>query len=287
MLDLMTRATLRRAIVIGDEVDEAVLRERFPTVRLERTRDAEDPLDARSFEDAWAFDRAVDRAVDARGALAIRGSTAIVRAVLTRAQRRIERRNDASASPVFDRVLEMHAAMHDVSRPLVLADLDHALDTWQWTLRLDARASLPVQLASLLHDVERLETEAEVRIEQHATDYRGFKEAHARAGARMAEWLVLAAGVGTDDARRTAELVARSETPGTDPEVALVNDADALSFFSLNSAGYASYYGREKTALKIAYTLARMSPRAREELPAIALPADVEDLLGRELRAHA
>jgi hypothetical protein len=280
MLDRMLRRTLVEATVAERDVDLEALGRVFPTVRVRvDARERDDRLDVRALESAWAFDRAIDRAVDAHGVIHVDGNTAEVRAVLTRAQRRIERTNDASACVAFARALDAHRALHDTSRPLVLADLDHALDTWQWTLRLDADASLAAQLAALLHDVERLETEADVRIEQHAADYRGFKEAHARGGAAIAERLVLGAGASAEVAARVAELVRRSETPSDDAEVRLVNDADALSFFSLNSPGYADYYGRERTIAKIAYTLARMSPRARAELAGIALRADVRALL--------
>lgn len=225
--------------------------------------------------DAWALDRRIDVAAATDGALRLRGPAEelgrFAREVLIRAQRRAPRRNEESRGARFDRVLDAHRALHDRSRPLVRADHDHALDAWQWTLRLDRAAPAAVQLAALLHDVERLESEALVRIEQHAVDYRAFKEAHARAGARMAESFLLAVGLEAALASEVAALVAASETPDGARGVTLVNDADALSFFSLNSPGYLAYYGPEKTREKIAYTLARTSVRARAELSSIRL----------------
>lgn len=101
------------------------------------------------------------------------------RAVLTRCQRWMDRRNEASRGPLFDRVLARHREAHDLARPLVRADYNHALDTWQWLLRLAPDAGLAVQLAALLHDVERLISEAEARIEHQAGDYQTFKDGHA------------------------------------------------------------------------------------------------------------
>jgi hypothetical protein len=58
-----------------------------------------------------------------------------------------------------------------------------------------------------------------------------------------------------------------------------VNDADALSFFSLNSLGFLRYYGLPHTARKVDYTLGRMGPAARARLFPIRYPAAVEGLV--------
>src|SRR5205814_582070 len=84
----------------------------------------------------------------------------------------------------FDKVLARHCELHDMNKPLVAADFDHARDTWRWVLRLAPHASLAVQVAALFHDVERLASESEARIEHRAADYEAFKKAHAAAGAR-------------------------------------------------------------------------------------------------------
>jgi hypothetical protein len=166
-----------------------------------------------------------------------------------------------------------------VSKPLVRADYNHALDVWQWTLRLEASASLAVQLAALFHDVERLASEADARVEHLAPDYQQFKDAHARAGAAIARRVLLEAGVSSSTIDRAGLLVAEHERPSSDPEVALLNDADALSFFSLNSSGYADYFGPEPTRKKIAYTWNRMRPAARAKLASVRLREDVRQML--------
>jgi hypothetical protein len=67
------------------------------------------------------------------------------------------------------------------------------------------------------------------------------------------------------------------------PALRALNDADALSFFSLNSPGYLAYFGAARTAAKVAYTLARMSGPARRELAALRLPQLVRTELDRLL----
>jgi hypothetical protein len=239
--------------------------------------------------DFWAFDEEVDRIASRREAtLVLAGSpgweASEIAAVLTRCQRWVRRRNRASSTPFFRRVLRRFRAMFDFDQPLALADYRHALDTWQWTLRLDAEASLPLQLAALLHDVERLASETEHRIEQHAPDYGAFKNAHALEGSAMTHDFLIQQGAGRALAERTSELVRRHEQPGDDADLLLLNDADGLSFFSLNSAGYFDYFGPEATRRKIRYTLSRMRRESTERLSSLWLRRDVEAMLAEELR---
>ncbi len=256
----------------------------------------------------YALDRRLD-ALAERGsgpfAIVLRGLRGrgeelarVARQVLTRCQRWMDRRNEASRAPLFDRVLRRHRELHDLAKPLVRADYDHALDTWQWLLRLAPEAGMAEQLAALLHDVERLVSEADFRVEQRAADYQAFKQEHAARGAEMADALLAAAGCDRATRERTARLIAGHEEPpaadsrdaGDSPALSLLNDADALSFFSLNSVGYLDYYGPEQTRRKVAYTLRRLRPEARRHLAGLRLPAAVAAALaeaGSELERVA
>jgi hypothetical protein len=205
--------------------------------------------------------------------------------VVTRCQRHLAGRNAASSTPFFDALLARHRALHDLDLPLVAADHDHALDAWRWVLRLEPQAGAEVQAAALFHDVERLVSEAEVRVEQDAPDYVAFKDAHAAAGARMTAGILASLGASADFVARVAELVAGHEHPGDDPDKALLNEADALSFFSLNAPGFARYYGPEHTARKVAYTLARLGARGRQALRGIRHRADIAALIERHSAA--
>ncbi|NJK33078.1 MAG: DUF4202 domain-containing protein [Deltaproteobacteria bacterium] len=246
--------------------------------------------------DWWTFDRAIDGATDgateAKGlTILLTGAAAELPAVslelLLRCQRAIARRNQQSCSTLFDAVLECHRAIHDVSLPLVQADLAHALDVWQWLLRLAPDASLAVQLAALFHDIERLVTESERRIEQHASDYQTFKDSHAARGAELAAALLRELELADDVVDRAAWLIATHERRSDEPELALLNDADALSFFSLNSPGFADYYGPEHTRMKVAYTLNRLRPPSRRFLDHIRLRPEVRALVDESLGARS
>ena len=78
---------------------------------------------------------------------------------------------------------------------------------------------------------------------------------------------------------RAAEIIARHEEPAGDEEIALLNDADALSFFALNSSGYADYFGPAQTRRKVAWTWRRMREPARARLRTVRLRQDVASAL--------
>jgi hypothetical protein len=217
--------------------------------------------------------RVIDRAGTARAC------AAVALQVMTRYQRFLRGRNGHSRVPLFDRILALHRSLHDVRKPLVAADLDHALDTWRWALRLSAEASLALQVAALFHDVERLASESEARIEQHAADYAAFKDAHAAEGARLARAALRRVGADEPLVARVAALVATHERLDGDEEKRLLNEADALSFFSLNACGFLAYYGLAHTRRKVTYTLARLGERGRRALAEVRLRADIAALV--------
>ncbi|HEU4612531.1 MAG TPA: DUF4202 family protein [Kofleriaceae bacterium] len=235
--------------------------------------------------DFWIFDRRADDLHARRKVLHVIAPPVDVpslrREIVIRTQRLAAQRNACSGERWFTRVVEEHRRLHDLSKPLVRADLDHALDTWQWTLRLDAHAPAAVQLAALLHDIERLTSEADVRIEHLASDYQAYKDAHAAAGARFAASLFERAGVPSGIAQDACALIAAHERAGESPRLRAVNDADALSFFSFNSPGYLRYFGPEHTAKKVEYTYRRMSPSARGWLDLVRIPSAIRDQVQR------
>ncbi|HZF52033.1 MAG TPA: DUF4202 family protein [Polyangiaceae bacterium] len=239
--------------------------------------------------DLFVFDRLI-HAVEERGPFTLRldlendceaPRTAVE--ILTRYQRLLPRYNASSKTPRFARTVEAHRSLFDLSKPLVRADYDHAIDTWRWILRLDPAAGPAVQLAALFHDIERLVSESDVRIEHKAHDYHAFKNAHAKAGAELARKTLADLHWNGATLARAVELIEKHERGTGDLEMRLLNDADALSFFSLNSYGFLAYYGAAHTERKVAYTLRRMRPAAREEIRRMRLHPDVERMVGSAL----
>jgi hypothetical protein len=153
-------------------------------------------------------------------------------------------------------------------------------------VRLEPDASAAVQVAALFHDVERLASEADRRIEHEAADYDTFKRDHAE---RSAVWIAAAlSGVAPGDVViGAARLVAAGDRSqagaAADPDLALLEEADALSFFSLNSGGFLDYYGEPHTEHKIEWTLRRLGPRGRRAMPRLRLRSDVARLVDRRV----
>lgn len=203
----------------------------------------------------------------------------VAQEVITRWQHLGCRANGAWVHPWFEEALWAHRELHDLSRPLVAADYAHALDVWQWVLRLDPEAGAPLQLAAIYHDVERLLSESEERVEQHSADYVRYKNEHAEKGARVAAPVLRRCGVEPSVVERTCDLVRRHERPGPDRELCMLADADALSFFSLNAGGFVRYYGSEHARRKIAHALYRLTPRGRQRLDRVRMHPLVRDLV--------
>jgi Domain of unknown function (DUF4202) len=227
----------------------------FPSIFVRPVTDGRPHLLASQWEaaafDTWTFDRALDELAREPFSLVIAddngGRPEFALEVLNRCQRLIDRRNRHSQGQLFDRVLKHHRALYDVSKPMVRADYNHALDVWQWMLRLDPNASLAAQLAALFHEVER----------SASRDALGE------------------AGVGEGVRDRVAAFVADHERQSDDPEVALLNDADALSFFSLDSNRFAAHCGPEQTRKKVASMLARMRDSARAKLAHVRVRPEI------------
>ncbi len=203
--------------------------------------------------------------------------------VLRRYQRLFTVRTKSSRDQnALERILDRHASLHDCRKPLVRADYDHALDVWQWLLHLQPAASLALQTAALFHDIERLLSESERRVEHRSADYVAFKMRHARLGSVLLATELAELGLHSELAHAVT-LVANHEQRTDDEDSKLLNDADALSFFSLNSSGFLAYFGAQHTRKKVAYTLRRMGPRARALLREVRLEESIATLV-RELQ---
>jgi hypothetical protein len=240
---------------------------------------AEWESDSFSFSD---FDRYAETlAADAAGdnfEIRLSGETcrlaSAARQIALRCQRLAGRRNAASSGELFDRVLACHRRFRDLPRAAAAAAYAHALDTWQWVLRLDFEASLALQLAALFHEAWRLTPEIPEMPEtpkQAGGDRSGRaaglagssrpeqeleeSQAHrvARRGAWMTDELLAEAGIDLATRVRVHRLIAECArgSAAADPAIgadgangaddalaadrALLHHADALSCFSLGA----------------------------------------------------
>jgi len=245
----------------------------FPPVMIELARDqARDVhLSAsdwyRSDFDFRAFDERIDSSVTEAFTLVLRNDAnqlTFPLEVLTRCQNFVARRNARSTHPLFDRVLCGHAYLFERSTRRSTEDYKHSLDTWQWILRLEPSASLELQLAALFHGIKRLLANNE--------------DAHVSSAA-IAAGVISSAGASHAVCDRVAHLIRNLEKPLPDPELALLCEADALSFFSLESPGFADDFGPQETRKAVAYMWDRLRPAARSKLGYVRMRDDVEQML--------
>ncbi|MET0402063.1 MAG: DUF4202 family protein [Cystobacter sp.] len=202
--------------------------------------------------------------------------------VLTRYQGLIGRRNAASEGALFDALLTRHRALYELSRPHALSNYRHALDTWQWVLRLEPQADLALQAAALFHDVEQPGSEPPARLQPLGRD---DQDAHAGRSAALTHEVLRELGLEPGLGERVRRLILHHERSATAPGLALLNDADALSFFSLQASGFARAFPRSQTRRTVARTLGRLRPQQRWRLARIRLAPQVRRLLEEALGA--
>ena len=195
--------------------------------------------------------------------------------LLTRYQHRIARRNTASGAPEFDQVLRRHRHLHDLSQLFVRADYVHALDTWQWVLRLEPEASLPLQIAALFHDVERPIVEPASRSEPVGPSYQALKDAHARAGARLTRLWLSNLDLDPRSLRAAELLIEAHERPATTREQGILNQADALSFISRGT----EFYPASLLSWRLRRATGRLEREGLERLPLIRCAPEVSRVL--------
>ena len=269
---------LRLVADADEELETSTIEREFPTITVERTETCEkgdlvvDDFAWRGAFDFRRFDEAVELARPLQ-CITVRGSDAagVACEVMARYQRLVARRNAASSTPLFDAILEAHASVFSAVR----SDLEHAIDTWQWMLRLDPEIGLAPQIAALFHDIDRLESDLHERIEHRA--HRALDDAQAKRGGERALAILRGLGVEEDEAQRVRDLVGGYVQAEHDAVV--LDDADALSFLSLMSPRYADYFGLAQTRRKVAFTLGRLAPAAREKVALFRLRPDIDRLL--------
>lgn len=269
---------LRLVADADEELETSTIEREFPTITVERAETCEkgelviDDFAWRGAFDFRRFDEAVEHARPVER-ITVRGSDAagVACEVMARYQRLVARRNAASSTPLFDAVLEAHASVFSAVKP----ELEHAIDTWQWMLRLDPEIGLAPQIAALFHDLNRLESDLHERIEHRA--HRALDDAQAKRGGDRALAILRGLGVEEDEAQRVRDLVGGYAQ--AEHEAIVLDDADALSFLSLMSPRYADYFGLAQTRRKVAFTLGRLAPAAREKVALFRLRPDIDRLL--------
>lgn len=261
--------------------DLALLRREFPTVGIEASYL---PLGARARRgrgarivdlEEWRRPDADLAALDARiascaGTDAIHLVTApgpiedAAIQVLTRYQGWVDRRNEASASPLFDRVLG--ACIEDEPHR------ERVRAPWQWVLRLAPGAGLALQLAALFR--------RDTFTEPAPSDAEDLARARAALRLRLARL-----AVPTPVGHRVVALALGGDAPSGDADRAVLDDAVALSFFSRSDAVLRDE-GITGTRAAVRHALHRLRPAARPRLFQVRLVPAVWQIVEDVLRAE-
>jgi predicted esterase len=150
--------------------------------------------------------------------------------LLTRYQRLLPLSPDLETMPWLGQILAAHQLLHGLAEQQSRGSYEHSLDTWRWLLRLDPEAEPACQLAALFHEV-------------------GTNEAKRALGPLSLD---------PRELERMTELLGRRELNAY-RERKVLDDAQALSFFSLCTWRVLREQGVEETRRKLTRVVCGMS----------------------------
>ncbi|MDD4333251.1 MAG: DUF4202 family protein [Patescibacteria group bacterium] len=154
-----------------------------------------------------------------------------------------------------------------ISRSPVKTDLEHAISTRKWVLRLKPNADLVLQIAALAHDIERglqkAESQKSINRKENFRNYYRCNEIHSQKSAKIIVNILEKYQFNKNFIAKVKRLVLRHEFGG-DKESNILMDADSLSFFERNFDGYLKKYGQKKAEKKIKFMYSRMSEKAKK-----------------------
>jgi hypothetical protein len=154
-----------------------------------------------------------------------------------------------------------------------------------WLERLEPRASEALRLAARCQHLRRWAIRRD-QFPKGTKGYRDWRAAEAAAHAELAAEILREAGFDAPAVARVQSLI-RKENLKRDPEAQVLEDVTCLVFLESYFAGFAVKHD-EPTLLRIlGKTWAKMSPRGREAARALEMPAPLEALVQKAIRAPA
>ncbi len=150
-----------------------------------------------------------------------------------------------------------------ISGSSVPEDYAHALKTRDWVLKLKPEADWPLQIAALAHDIERAFPHKKVK-RQDFDDYDEFKKAHAANSTQIMREILNQYSLDPEIKERILTLIKHHElSSDNDPDLAVLKDADSLSFFEVNLPLYAQRNSDSEVLFRMKWGYQRLSPSAR------------------------
>lgn len=151
-----------------------------------------------------------------------------------------------------------------ISRSDVPEDYAHAESVKGWVLKFRPDADWALQIAASAHDIERALTQRKV-IRSKFSDYNVFKNAHALNSAKVIQEILDKYPLSRKVKNKILSLIKNHEIGQTkDPDLAVLKDADSLSFFEANLPAYAERNDESEILSRMGWGYQRLSRKARQ-----------------------
>jgi len=151
-----------------------------------------------------------------------------------------------------------------ISRSVLPEDYAHARGVKEWVIKFRPDADWALQLAAFAHDIERALPQRKV-IRSKFSDYNDFKNAHALNSAKVIQEILDEYPFSRKVKNKILSLIRNHELGLTnDVDIAILKDADSLSFFEVNLLAYAERNDESEILSRMIWGYQRLSKRARQ-----------------------
>ncbi|TEU05312.1 MAG: DUF4202 family protein [Candidatus Aminicenantes bacterium] len=151
-----------------------------------------------------------------------------------------------------------------ISRSDLPEDYVHARGVKEWVIKFRPDADWALQLAAFAHDIERALPQRKV-IRSKFSDYNDFKNAHALNSAKVIQEILDKYPLSRKVKNKILSLIRNHELGLTnDVDIAILKDADSLSFFEVNLLAYAERNDESEILSRMIWGYQRLSKRARQ-----------------------
>ncbi len=151
-----------------------------------------------------------------------------------------------------------------ISRSDLPEDYAHARGVKEWVIKLRPDADWPLQLAAFAHDIERALSKKKV-VRSKFSDYNKFKNAHAINSAKVIQEILDKYPLSRKVKNKILSHIRNHELGLiNDVDIAILKDADSLSFFEVNLLAYAERNDESEILSRMIWGYQRLSKRARQ-----------------------
>jgi hypothetical protein len=143
-------------------------------------------------------------------------------------------------------------------------DYSHAKNVKKWVLKFRPNADWTLQIAAFAHDIERALPRRKV-IRSKFSDYNDFKNAHALNSAKIVQEILDKYPPSCEEKNKILSLIKNHELGQSEnSDLAVLKDADSLSFFKVNLLAYAERNDESEILSRMMWGYQRLSERARQ-----------------------